>query len=251
MSKDLPFNLYLAKQGIGEATGVDVYGENQDVDIAAAEDIWDQGGDYVYTAAGGATHYISSSAADTQDVRIVLLSEDASGDWNLEDFEFTLVGTTKTAIVTPSGDDPVRILKAENKGSTVLTGDVYIYEDDTVVAGVPQTASKIRAKILIGAETTMMSVYTIPSGKSGYLRKADAMLTSALNCKCFLSIYAREDGETFRRVKRLNLALTNLLWQYDWATPLVFPAKTDIKFRCDSTDTNNSLMGAGFELLIM
>ena len=246
----LPFEVEAARGAINGYYFENVYGENADIDTGTdPEDVWDAGGTYVYTVAAGVKHYISSSAADTGDVHIRLLSSDASGDWNLEEFDFTLVGNTKTEIVTPSLNNPVRILSVENVGAAALTGDVYVYEDDTVIAGVPQTATKIRAKVLIGNEKTLMAFTTIPSGKTGFLTQVSCLLTSSLDTKPVLSVYTRPVGGVFRRVVRANLQVAGQFnWQYKFDAPIVLDAQTDVKFTVDSVNVDNTAVGAGFEI---
>jgi len=253
VSRNLPFDLDVARGAVDGMSSAVVYGENADVDILTApEDVWDPGGVYVYTASGGVPHYISSSDnGDTQDVRGRLLSEDASGDWNAETFTFALVGQTKTLLVTPSGDDPVRILSIENIDATSNAGDVYVYENDTPAGGVPPTAAKIRAKMLAGLNKTLMALYTIPSDKTGFLLQAHAMLVSDTAAKPILSIFTRPVGGVFRLLDRVHLELSGLAtWQYKWKSPPVIDAQTDIRWTVTSTDADNTAIGAGFELQI-
>ena len=230
---------------------VNKFGYNGDIDTGTdPEDVWDQGGTYAYTVAAGVAHYISSSAADTQDVTIRLLS--ASGTtWTLEEFDFTLVGQTKTALVTPSGNDPVRILSIVNNDTAALTGDVYVYENSAVAGGVPSDASKIRAKVLIANGRTLMAMYTVPSSKTGFILRASAALTGVVNTKPIISIYTRPFGSVFRLLRRAHLSLAGpATWSYEWRSSPVLAAKTDIKFTVDLVDADNTAVAAGFELQI-
>ncbi len=251
MSRNLPFDLDVANGTVEGMSSEDVYGENLDVDTGTdPEDVWDQGGTYVYTVAAGVPHFISSSAADTVDVTIRLLSA-LAGVWTLEEFDFTLVGTAKTALVTPSGNDPVRILSIVNNDTAALAGDVYIYEDDTVVAGVPQTPAKIRAKVLIANGRTLMAMYTVPSSKTGFVLRASAALTGVVVTKPIISIYTRPVGSVFRLLRRAHLSLAGpATWAYEWKSPPVLAAKTDIKFTVDLVDADDTAVAAGFELQI-
>jgi hypothetical protein len=254
MTRRLDFFLDAANGGITGLEVIRVWGQNPDVDTGTLpEDIWDSGGTYNYTAAGGATHYISSSNnGDTQDVTINLLSQDASGDWNEETFDFTLVGQAKTAITTTSGDDPVRILSVVNGSGVTLLGDVYVYENSAVVAGVPSDASKIRAKILIGNDRTYMAMYTIPSGKTGYLYKRACGLANATATTLESRWQKRLVGASFQMDTRVTLD-NSVISQYSEEFPLPesLAAKTDIKWTAQVVGADNSAITGAFELLLL
>jgi hypothetical protein len=246
--------LDIARGGQPGASHERVFGKNPDVDTGTdPEDVWDQGGMYTYTAAGGATHYISSSNnGDTQIVTVKLLSEDASGDWNEEELAITLVGQTKTAIVTTSGDDPVRILSANNESGTALLGDVYIYEDDTVVTGVPQTPAKIRAKIILGNERTNMALYTIPSGKTGYMYTREFGVVIPSGSTVVGRFFYRREGRLFVMDQEM-LLISGIVTRYtDWIeVPLSIPAKTDMKATAFSVSVDNTAVVAAFDLILL
>jgi hypothetical protein len=157
--------LFHGDKAIDIARGVDpnfsqVYlvGRNADVDTGA-EDIWDAGGTLTQFAAAAAVHISSSNNADDKSITIVGL--DADG--NLQTKTTALVGQTETTVAGTWK----AIFSASL--SAACAGDVYVYEDDTVVAGVPQTAGKFKAKIPAAALKTFMAVYMIPAGYDGHL----------------------------------------------------------------------------------
>jgi hypothetical protein len=254
MTRALDWFLDVVRGGQDGIEHVRVYGENPDVDSGTVpEDIWDQGGTYTFTAAGGAPMYISSSnGGDTQDVVITALTEDASGDWNEETLTQTLAGQAKTALTFASGDDPVRILSVVNLSGTPLTGDVYVYENDTVVAGVPATASKIRARVLVGNDRTYMAIYTIPSGKTGYLYGRDVGLANNTATTAEVRFQTRAEGGSFFTDARHTLSNAVLARHEERpAVPVEIAAKTDIKWLCQVCATNNSALMAAFDLLVL
>ncbi len=231
------------------------FGRNPSVDSAAAEDIWDLGGSATYTASGGAAMFISSSdILDTEPIEITLLSEDPNGDWNLETFEITLAGRTKTAVITPSGDDPIRVHRMINRGTADLVGDVYIYENDTVTDGVPDTASLTRGKILIGNNQTLMAMRSIPSGSIGLLKKLVGSMTGPNpSATSDLKIWIRPFGEVFQLKGFLGgmRATGTTYFERDYSNvPIQVVAKSDIRIEGVS-DTNSTPITAEFELTII
>lgn len=226
---------------------VEKFGRNIDIDSAAAEDVWDGGGTYVFTTTAQAYHVSSSSAADTQEVGFELLTEDSDGNWNEEIFTQTIAGQTETVLAPPSGNSPIRINRFWNADSSDFAGDVYVYEDDTVTAGVPQTASKIKAKILIGNNQTLMAIYTVPSTDKGAkissyywaVLKRTASLANAM-------LYTREFGGVFRirHVTGGNTAGTSTN-AHEFRNGIPIPARTDIKI-VSEVSANDTDVSAGF-----
>ena len=259
MSKDFPLPVTdtqnenaLAKGDVQNRELVEKFANNADVDTGTVpEDIWDGGGTYTFTAAGGAPYFISSSSAsDTTKIRVFLLTEDSEGNWNQEVFEITLAGQTKTAIITPSGNDPVRIWRAFSDNGTALVGDVYVYEDDTVSAGVPQTASLIRAKILIGNEQTEMSHFPIPSGKSGLLKSIYSSLSKSTPAtSAEVTLRVQEFGKTAKVKFRMALTTSGTSFEhYNYHGGLVIPAKSDVFMKVEEVTANNTGVTGGFSV---
>ncbi len=137
---------------------VHLVGRNADIDTGS-EDIWDAGGDYTQFAAAAAVHVSSSNNAD--DKTLTINGLDANG-----------VRQTKTVVLAGQTETTVTgtwtcIFSASL--SAACAGDVYIYEDDTVTLGVPDTATKIRGKIPAAALKTFQAIYMIPAGYDGFL----------------------------------------------------------------------------------
>jgi hypothetical protein len=252
--RHLDFLLDVVQGGVSGLEHVHVFGQNADVDTGSdPEDVWDGEGLYNYTAAGGAPYFISSSnAGDTIVVAVTLLTEDALGAWNEETFNVTLVGQTKTAIVPPSGDVPVRLQSIVNATGTALAGDVYVYEDCIVAAGVPADATKIRGKVLIGNERTLMALYTVPSGKTAYLYGREAGIVSVVATTMDARFYKRLAGGLFTLEKR---AFVNnaILATYEDRPPIPRPyaAKTDLRATAFAVTVDNTAVTAEFDILLL
>ena len=252
--RSIDFFLDAARGGVNGLEHVRVFGQNPDVDIATdPEDVWDGEGLYNYTAAGGATYYISSSNnGDVIAVSLTLLTKDALGAWNEETFNVTLVGQTKTAIVTPSGDLPVRLQSIVNASGTALAGDVYVYEDSIVAAGVPADATKIRGKVLIGNERTLMALYTVPSGKTAYLYGREVGIGSVAAVAVDARFYKRDVGGSFAVEQRT--CIDNAIWaRYEDRPPIPqgYAAKTDLRVTAFSVSLDNTAVVAALDLLLL
>lgn len=243
-----PYGYMVAKGSIEGELAISKFGENPEVTTSTdPEDIWDYGGTYTYTANTGADYYFSSSnAADTQSVKFYVLTVDSLGNWNMESFSQAVVGQTKTKLLPPSGDKPVRIWRMYNVGATNIQGVLYVYEDDTVLLGVPQTPSKVRAIINGATNTTLMSHFTVPTGYVAFLYGGFSGLKfsgAPTATSATINISARNYGGVFRIGKRASLITSGTTISPEmFAFPLSFPARTDIKFVIEEV---SATLGAG------
>jgi hypothetical protein len=112
--------------------------------LAATSLFWDQDGAYTFQGIAAVFQATSSNNADVTVIRINGLGG------NLRPL---------TEDVTLTGQAPVNTVNSYVKitsisvVSGVHAGDIYIADNDTYTAGVPDTASKIRAQMLIGVNT--------------------------------------------------------------------------------------------------
>ena len=163
MSRQFSREYYLevAKDNIPGSSFVSKFGQNEDIGTGAFEDIWDGGGTYTYPADATAsiTHLYSTDNNDTMNIEVQGLSSDGT----LTVQTITLTGTTVVALTT----DLWRVFRLKNGGTA----------DNLVVihASVSDKATSY-AQIGIGNNQTLMALYTIPLGKTGYLIKGSASM---------------------------------------------------------------------------
>lgn len=237
---------------------IDKFGKNSLITTASdPEDIWDQGGVYTYTSNLGADYYFSSSSiSDTQNIRFNVLTVDSNGNWNDEEIEQVIVGQTKTKLITTSGDKIVRIYRMQNIGSVDIAGVFYCYEDVTVTLGVPTDVTKIRAIINGSVNQTLMTIYTIPTGKVGFLYKGEAgmIYTGSLgsgNNFARITYKSRRPGEVFKVKKDFSIlsqASSNYVDIRSFPDPI--PSKTDVKVTCEQVSEDMGIWSAVDFLLI-
>ncbi|MEA3225154.1 MAG: hypothetical protein U9Q07_04325 [Planctomycetota bacterium] len=265
VARNLPFLMDLARGNVSHMWRENIVGENPVISLATdPEDVWDYSASRTYTAPGGAALFISSSAgADTQEVLVHVLVENASAEWILETLTVTLVGQAKTAIPVASGLLPVRVLKVENNDSSDFAGDVYVYEDDTLALGVPTTPAKVRAKVRIGNNKTLMAMYTIPSNRQGFLTRFVARTSSTIDPQKvpspgytyaklpIVAIYIREFGGVWKCLTRGAISsMGSSNWEEDLTAIPLLPAKTDIKWTVDEVGDNNCSVVCGFDIVM-
>ncbi len=247
--KDLFFEI--TQGNVEGASAVLKFGRNADIDTGGFEDVWEYGGSYTFSSSAVPYHISSSDNGDTQIIELQLLTEDSNGNWNQEIFNITLAGQTETTIVTPSGDNPIRIFRMKNVDSTDIAGIVYVYEDDTVVGGVPNTVNKIRAT-MSSTNQTLMAIYTIPSGKTGYVVSLFADMNRSVTSGASDSRFCvRPFGGVFQ--VKLHAAMVGQggsHFQHDYKLPLPIEAKSDVMMQADAS-ANNTDVSAGFDLILL
>lgn len=188
---------------------------------ASEEPIWTQSNAYTYITTADTLYISSSNAGDNQDYEI----QGLDANWKDQTVTVTAAGQTFTAI---SGSW-MRVFRAKNMGTTNNAGVIYVHIDsvDGDANGVPDTvASDTKAIIDIGANQTLMAIWTVPLGYTFYLKYFYAS-TSVATKATVVYLRTREPGGVLQVKKVLDINGTNADRRYPF--PLDFPEKTDIQ----------------------
>jgi hypothetical protein len=179
-------------------------------DHNSTETVWDANGTtsiYPYPAAGTISVAGATSADDGKTIEIQGL--DDSYNPVIE----TLTVGSGTSSATYSRVFRARMVSATN----------------TVLITVNQGGS-LAAQILAGNGQTLMAVYTIPAGKTGYLLKFQASMDKQ-NVDVKFKLFARNFGEAFNLKGQWGTQGGNNV-NYDYPVPLVFAEKNRHSSRC-------------------
>lgn len=252
--------------GLGIASGevaghtfVHKFGNTPDFDSTdGTVDVWDGADDgginamvYTYSATADIGLLSSSSASDTEDIEI----QGLDSNYDLVTQTVTLTGQTDVDIST-TGVDLIRVFRMKNVGSNDLVGDVYIRTNGSGQSGgVPSTANTVRAVINNGNNQTLMAIYTIPNGKTGYLRSFFAGTAGASRTTNYvIDLYARPFGQVFQLKHKSALTENGTSYfQHKYVEPEVFAAKTDIVIRTTMTESpiTDGAISAGFDIVLV
>jgi hypothetical protein len=241
----------IAAGNVAGTTFVDKFGETgENIDSAdGLVDVWSGVANancnktYTYSTTADIDSISSSSASDTQDINV----QGLDSNWDLVSQTVTLTGQTRKALTTPL----IRIFRMYNDNGTPLVGTVYCYVNTTISGGVPTTPGPIRAIIDISEEQTLMALYTIPNGKTGFLVSGDIGLYSKLAGYSHGHFAIRKFGKVFRTQRTFGLSTTGTTSrQFDFRIPLPIPAKTDIRVRADSS-ANDMGIFAAFQIILV
>lgn len=202
---------------------------------------------YQYSSTADIDRLSSSSAGDTQDIEV----QGLGAGYVPVTQTVTLTGQTPVALTTPL----LRVFRLKNVNSTDNAGHVYCFVDGTVTAGVPNTPADVRAVIQPGNNQTLMAIYTVPAGYTGYMRDyyvatAGASRSSEYPCQ----LRARPEGQVFQLKHKIALQDGGTTYlQHIFEEPEVFAEKTDLEIRVASTAggaTGVDISG-GFDIVLV
>ncbi|MBT3582786.1 hypothetical protein HN510_03125 [Candidatus Woesearchaeota archaeon] len=254
---DVENGLAIVKGDVSNTTFVHKFGNAPDFDTGDGTiDVWDGANDagldemvYTYSTSAAIDTLSSSDNSDTVDIEVQGL--DANYDLVIQ--TKTLQGQTQVTLDTPL----IRVFRLKNVSSTDVGGQVYCFEQtaDAGGDGIPDDTTKVRAIMNNGNNQTLMAIYTIPAGKTGYMRSFFAGTAGAKKTTNYvIDLYARPFGQVFQLKHKSALADTGTTyWNHMYAEPEVFTEKTDIVIRAQVTEAAITLasVSAGFDIVLV
>lgn len=216
--------LDIAEGNIDNHARFSMNGTNPDV-AAAWENVWDYGGLYTYLTTAAAMYISSSDNGDTQDYIVVGLD----ANWDEQSVTVTATGQTQARVGTT--ETFIRVLHCYNAGATDNAGDIYIAESDSLTAGVPDTASKVKCMIRATHNSGFSGHYSVPNGKTAYLM--DVVISAGTLKQTDVHFRYRAFGGVFLVARELALYGTSFV--ANASIPHSIPAKTDVDLVAFST----------------
>jgi len=243
-----PFNLQVSRGQIAYHESIYKFGNNPEV-ADSIETIWPQGGLYSYLSAATVLTVSSGSTDDTSagtGARTVELFG-LDGDYNEISEVVTLNG--QTAVNTTQSYLRINRMIVRSAGSGGANAGIIYAGTGTVTTGVP---ANIYATINgDGTNQTLMALWTIPAGYTGYLMQYDVSngTTSNTPAVCKLLLVARPYGEVFQ-TKDIKSLTTGMHIENTLIIPVEFAEKTDIEVRAVSSSNSVTFdISAAFEML--
>jgi len=252
---DISNGLSIAKGDVTGESFIHKFGNAPDFDTAdGVVSVWDGADDggidqmeYQYSTTADIDTISSSNAGDTQDIEIQGLDT----NWNVVTQTISLNGQSQVNLTT----DLIRVFRMKNVDTTDNAGHIYCYVNGTATAGVPDTPGDVRAIIQPGNNQTLMALYSIPAGYTGYMRDWYASTSGANKTSNYpIEVRARSFGGVFQ-LKHLSAISDNgsSHVQHDYTEPEVFQEKTDIELRASMTAVGGTAgsVSAGFDLVLI
>lgn len=163
----------------------------------------------------------------------------------------TLTGQTRKVLDI----NLIRVFRMKNVGSVNNAGHIYCYVDVLLAVGIPTDSTKIRAVIQPENNQTLMAIYTIPNGKTGYMRSWFAGFAGAKKSTDYIiELRARPFGQVFQIKHKSSLVEgATSYFQHSYVEPEMFNEKTDIEMRADITavSVTGASVSAGFDIVLI
>lgn len=216
--------------------------------------VWDGANDsdigvfsYTYSSTAAIDSISSSNNSDTQNVEI----QGLDSDYNSVTQTVALTGQTRKALTT----NLIRVFRMKNVGSTNFAGFIYCYENTPLSSGVPIDTSKIRASVDDGTNQTLMAIYTVPAGKTGYMQDWYAATAGSNKASNYIiKVKARPFGQVFqtKHVSSISDSGSSHV-QHNYTEPEVFIEKTDIEITVQMTavGASGAAVSAGFDIVLI
>lgn len=240
----------VAKGSIPGYSSVNKFG-HADAVLATQTTIWDQSTLYSYLASATILQISSSDVDDTAagpGARTVMIFG-LDADYNEIDEAVILDGRTQV----PTEKKYLRIFRMHvmTTGATGYNeGDIYAGTGSPTAGVPPNKFAKIVYDTTFsrGENQTLMSLYTVPAGKTAYLMRFWFNENSAKSFETW--IYTRDNaiGSPFQ-VKLRTMLLDGIVDQ-NLSVPLKFTEKTDIEMRA-AVAAPPADISAGFDLILI
>lgn len=224
---------------------VNKFGLNPDIDSGATtEDIW--GGDGVYT--GWATsaetaQVVSSSANDTaagtgcRSVRIIGL-----------DANYAIQSETIATAGTGTSNGSLSFIRVHT--ASCLTAGSGGVNAGAITIRQSTTTANVFLIMAAGRNQSNCSCYTVPAGKTAYMRNLHVAVGTAANVAIDGNIWTRPFGGVFRS-RRPYFASDAFRMNDVIYGGLVFTEKSDIILRNNSCSANNTPVNGGYDLVLV
>lgn len=230
----------IAKGDVSGHSALLKFGRNPDIDASVEETIWEGGGIYAYDATAQSLEIVSSSSDDTDGGTgartVTLIGQDAN---NAEQTAvITLNGTTAVAI---SGTW-LRVYRC----SVTTTGSGGVNAGTLTV----RLAGAGATRLIIGVSNgqTLMAVYTIPAGYTGYILHYYASANAQTAAYVDVKLFTRSSAGVVNL--KHQQAISSGYFDYKFGVPFRITEKTDIYLNAVSSANNTDVCG-GFDMILV
>jgi hypothetical protein len=228
------FKLNVARGKVRGASMIHKFGAVPEVANASTGTVWDKNSTVYPWSAFDTAGVITASIANASDNGKLVLVQGLDADYNEIQEEFIL-SSTATVAGTVSFK---RVFRAfVTNGSTNNVGDINFTKNGTDVL-----------RITAGKAQTLMAIYTVPAGKTGYLYKGVCTAQAAADATG--NMFIRYFGQQAFRIGHSFEVSGSSQYDYEFSFPIKIPEKSDIDVRV-TVRTNKGRYTAAFDILLL
>ena len=214
------------------------FGRSAELSANTLETVWTVGGNEVYISDDGITHISSSSASDTQEIRVE--GHTISGD----DLTFVV------QLVTLSGRTPValntgvaRISRISNNSGTELVGRVVAYEDTATNNGFPTAETKLHIDIPLAFQQSFKAATSFSKEDyyvmTGFYGAVSAKKSAAVD----FYIEVKKPNGVFLQTACFTASSTGGNSDISLDPAIIVPKNSDVRVRCETTSHDAVVFG--------
>jgi hypothetical protein len=220
-----PYLIGIAQGLVSGTSSVNKFGYRESIP-SSYQTIWDGTADYAYAAAGTVLAVADNTGSDN------------NGTVEVQGLDQNYAPITETLTIggAASSNQFLRVFRARMITSNTGTTNV----DEIRI----KRATTDLAIILAAAGQTLMSLYTIPAGKTGYLIRLQGNVDA--NNDALFRLISRPLNGSFNVKGQFGVFASG--FTVDYPIPLVFTEKTDLQITAKSQ--NNVGGGATFDLIL-
>ena len=242
----MPVNQYIDHDGINIAAGrairhshIHKFGAVPSLSINTTGSIWDISDTLYPWSALDTPAVVNIERNDVADEGHVITVQGLDENYNFQEEEITISGTD--TLGTKTFRRVNRAFCTDTISGSTNTGNIDI---EAGAAG-----GTTVARITAGKGQTLMSVYTIPKNKTGYLMKGT--MTCQASADASGNMFVRYAGQdTFRIGHSFEVSGSGGQYMYEFAIPIQIPSMSDIDVRA-SVRSNNARVTAAFDLILV
>lgn len=235
------FFLAISKGEIDGHSVLTKFGQNRTVN-AILQDLWDEGGIYQFPSSATIMSVSSSSANDTSAGTGARTVQIYGLDANYNEQTETISLNGLTGVNTTKSYLRIYRMIVRTAGTTENNdGNIYI-GTGTITDGKPAT---VYGLIDIGYNQTLMAIYTVPAGKTGYLFRITMSSFSSQDSEVRLLV--RPYGEVFQT--KNSEQIKQLAFEHNFM-PFKIEEKSDIKFSA-KTKASTAEITATFQMVLV
>jgi hypothetical protein len=232
---DEQFDLNVSRGKVRGASQIHKFGATPSQSINTTASIWDKGDTLYPWSAFNTPGVLVGAQVGADDNGKVVTIEGLDENFELVSEDFTL-SSSGTVTGTKTFKRVYRGYVSSGSGENV--GQLNFSRGGTQVL-----------RILAGAGQTLMAVYTVPAGYTGYLYQGVATAQSGADATGYMYVRYNSVATIFRVGHTFEVAGGGE-YTYKFAFPQEMPEKTDIDVRL-TTRSNNGRFTAAFDILLV
>ena len=233
---DEQFDLNVSRGKVRGASQIHKFGATPSQSVNTTATIWDKEDTlYPWSAFDTAGVLVAAQVGADDNGKVVTI-QGLDDDFNLISETFTLSSSG-----TVTGTETFkRVYRGFISSGSDNVGQLNFSRGETQVL-----------RILAGAGQTLMSVYTVPAGYTGYLYHGNSSAEGTAHGTGFMYARYNSVASAFRVAHAFEVNGSGGPYDYKFSFPQELPEKTDIDVRITTGTSNNGRFTASYDILLI